>query len=106
VVDSIGQARWPESLRALRRGGRLVVCGATTGPMVSLDLRRLFWHQWSLLGSTLGSRAEYAEIVRLAHQGRLWPVVDRVVPLADAAQAYDRLSRGEQAGKLVIEVAT
>ncbi|HEX6617249.1 MAG TPA: zinc-binding dehydrogenase [Gemmatimonadales bacterium] len=106
VVDSIGEARWPESLRALRRGGRLVVCGATTGPMVSLDLRRLFWHQWSLLGSTLGSRDEYAEIVRLAHQGRLWPVVDRVVPLADAARAFERLDRGEQVGKLVIEVAT
>ena len=106
VVDSIGQARWPESLRAMRRGGRLVVCGATTGPMVSLDLRRLFWHQWSLLGSTLGGREEYAEIVRLAHQGRLWPVVDRVVPLADAARAIDRLNRGEQVGKLVIEVAT
>lgn len=106
VVDSIGEARWPESLRALRRGGRLVVCGATTGPMVSLDLRRLFWHQWSLLGSTLGSREEYAEIVRLAHQGHLWPVVDRVVPLADAARAFERLDRGEQVGKLVIEVAT
>jgi NADPH:quinone reductase-like Zn-dependent oxidoreductase len=106
VVDSIGETRWPESLRALRRGGRLVVCGATTGPMVSLDLRRLFWHQWSLLGSTLGSRDEYAEIVRLAHQGRLWPVVDRVVPLADAARAFERLDRGEQVGKLVIEVAT
>jgi NADPH:quinone reductase-like Zn-dependent oxidoreductase len=106
VVDSVGQARWPESLRALRRGGRLVVCGATTGPIVSLDLRRLFWRQWSLLGSTLGSREEYAEIVRLAHEGRLWPVVDRVVPLADAAVAFDRLHRGEQVGKLVIEVAT
>jgi NADPH:quinone reductase-like Zn-dependent oxidoreductase len=106
VVDSIGETRWPESLRALRRGGRLVVCGATTGPMVSLDLRRLFWHQWSLLGSTLGSREEYAEIVRLAHLGHLWPVVDRVVPLADAARAFERLDRGEQVGKLVIEVAT
>lgn len=105
VVDSIGQARWSESLRALRRGGRLVVCGATTGPMVSLDLRRLFWHQWSLLGSTLGSRREYADIVRLAHQGRLWPVVDRVVPLAEATRAFERLNRGEQVGKLVIEVA-
>jgi NADPH:quinone reductase-like Zn-dependent oxidoreductase len=106
VVDSIGETRWPESLRALRRGGRLVVCGATTGPMVSLDLRRLFWHQWSLLGSTLGSREEYAEIVRLAHLGHHWPVVDRVVPLADAARAFERLDRGEQVGKLVIEVAT
>ena len=106
VVDSVGQARWQESLRALRRGGRLVTCGATSGPMVSLDLRRLFWHQWSLLGSTLGSRREYDEIVALAHQGRLWPVLDRTVPLDDGPAALARLERGEQIGKLVIEVTT
>ena len=106
VVDSVGEARWQDSLRALRRGGRLTVCGATTGPIVSIDLRRLFWHQWSLLGSTLGSRREYAEIVRLAHQGRLWPLVDQVVPLAEGPAALARLRRGEQVGKLVIEVAT
>lgn len=106
VVDSVGEARWEESLRALRRGGRLVVCGATTGPRVSLDLRRLFWHQWSVMGSTLGSRREYAEIVRHAHEGRLWPVVEAVVPLADGPAAFARLERGEQLGKLVIEVAT
>jgi NADPH:quinone reductase-like Zn-dependent oxidoreductase len=106
VVDSVGQARWPESLRALRRGGRLVICGATTGPMISLDLRRLFWHQWSILGSTLGSRREYQEIVALAREGKLWPVVDGSVPLQEGPAALARLQRGEQIGKLVIEVAT
>lgn len=105
VADSAGEETWAGSLRALRRGGRLVVCGATTGPMVSLDLRRLFWHQWSILGSTLGNRQEYAEIVHHAAQGRLWPVIDRVVPLTDALAAFERLHRGEQVGKLVIEVA-
>jgi zinc-binding alcohol dehydrogenase/oxidoreductase len=73
--------------------------------MVSLDLRRLFWHQWSILGSTLGSRREYGEIVRLAAEGKLWPVVDQVVPWAEAPAAVARLKRGEQVGKLVIEVA-
>jgi NADPH:quinone reductase-like Zn-dependent oxidoreductase len=105
VVDSVGQESWPISLRALRRGGRLVVCGATTGPLVSLDLRRIFWHQWDILGSTLGSQAEYAEVVRHAAAGRLWPVIDRVVPLDQALDAFERLQRGAQAGKLVIEVA-
>jgi NADPH:quinone reductase-like Zn-dependent oxidoreductase len=105
VADSVGEQTWTGSLRALRRGGRLVVCGATTGPMVSLDLRRLFWHQWSILGSTLGNKQEYAEIVGHASQGRLWPVVDRVVPLPEALGAWERLQRGEQVGKLVIEVA-
>jgi NADPH:quinone reductase-like Zn-dependent oxidoreductase len=105
VVDSVGERTWPNSLRALRRGGRLVICGATTGPSVSFDLRRLFWHQWSILGSTMGSRREYAELVRLAHQGKLVPVVDRVVRLEEGASAYQRMQRGEQSGKLVIEVS-
>jgi NADPH:quinone reductase-like Zn-dependent oxidoreductase len=106
VVDSVGQARWQDSLRAMRRGGRLVICGATTGPMIELDLRRLFWHQWSILGATLGNRREYQAIVELAHQGRLWPIVDSTVPLHRAVEAFTRLERGEQTGKLVIEVAT
>lgn len=106
VVDSVGERTWPDSLRALRRGGRLVICGATTGPSAAFDLRRLFWHQWSILGSTMGSRREYAEIVRLAHQGRLWPVVDRVLPLAQGAAAYERMRRSEQTGKLVLEVSS
>jgi NADPH:quinone reductase-like Zn-dependent oxidoreductase len=104
VVDSVGLATWDKSLRALKRGGRLVTCGATSGPSVSLDLRRLFWHQWSLLGSTMGSTREYREIVRLAGRGRLWPVVDRVVPLSTSVEAVRRLAAGEQFGKLVIEV--
>lgn len=106
VVESVGEQTWANSLRALRKGGRVVVCGATTGPSAGFDLRRLFWNQWSILGSTMGSRREYAEIVRLAHQGRLWPVVDRVVSLTDGAAAYARMQRGEQTGKLVLEVST
>ena len=105
VVDCVGEATWTNSLRAVRRGGRVVICGATTGPSVSLDLRRLFWHQWSIFGSTMGSRREFAEIVRLAHEGRLWPLVDSVVTLAEGAAAYARMQRGEQTGKLVIEVS-
>jgi NADPH:quinone reductase-like Zn-dependent oxidoreductase len=106
VVDSVGEETWRRSQRALRRGGRFVTCGATTGPNISLDLRRLFWYQWSLFGSTLGNRREYAEIVRLAHQGKLWPVVDCSVPLTESRSALERLHRGEQTGKLVIEVAS
>src|SRR4051812_33908414 len=105
VIDSVGEQSWKASLRSLRRGGRLVVCGATSGPHVSLDLRRLFWHQWSLLGSTLGSQGEYAEIVRLAGEGKLWPVIYSVVPLNEAVPAYKPLLPGEHTGKLVIEVA-
>jgi len=104
VADSVGEPTWPSSLRALRRGGRLVTCGATGGPHVTLDVRRLYWHQWSLLGSTMGSRAEFAAIAALAAAGALWPRVDAVVPLERAMDAFRRLAAGEQLGKLVIEV--
>jgi NADPH:quinone reductase-like Zn-dependent oxidoreductase len=106
VVDSVGERTWASSLRALRRGGRLVICGATTGPSVSFDQRRLFWHQWSILGSTMGSRREYAEIVRLAHRGKLVPLVDQVVSLEEGLSAFKRMEQGEQSGKLVIEVSS
>ncbi|HEU4699693.1 MAG TPA: zinc-binding dehydrogenase [Gemmatimonadales bacterium] len=105
VVDSVGERTWPTSLRCLRRAGRLVTCGGTTGPMVGLDVRKLFWHQWSILGSTMGSYAEYGEITTLAGRGLLWPTVDTVVPLAEGVEAFRRLASGAQHGKLVIEVA-
>jgi NADPH:quinone reductase-like Zn-dependent oxidoreductase len=104
IVDSVGEPTWARSLRVLRRGGRLVSCGATGGPQLTLDARRLFWHQWSLLGSTMGSRADFAAIARLAAQGALWPRVDGVTPLAEAPAAFRRLAAGAQLGKLVIEV--
>jgi NADPH:quinone reductase-like Zn-dependent oxidoreductase len=104
VVENVGAASWDDSLRCLARGGRLVTCGATTGPQVTLDLRRLFWHHWSILGSTMGNAAEYAAIVRLLGQGQLRPIVDRVYPLPEARSAYERLAKGEQLGKVVVEL--
>ena len=105
VVDTVGETTWGASLKSLRPGGRLVTCGATSGPMVELDIRRLFWFQWSILGSTMGSHAEFAEVMALAREGKLWPVVDSVVPLARGPEAYERMRRGEQQGKLVLEVS-
>lgn len=106
IVDSVGAPTWPRSLKALRPGGRLVTCGATGGPFVELDIRRLFWFQWSLLGSTMGTSREFAEVVVLGNAGLLRPPVDSVYPLAEAARAYRRLAGGEQFGKLVLEVTT
>ena len=105
VVDTVGEATWPTSLRLLGPAGRLVTCGATSGPIVSLDVRKLFWYQWSILGSTMGSRREFAEIVQLAAGGQLRPVVDSVVPLAEGVAAYRRLADAAQTGKLVLEVS-
>ncbi len=106
VIENVGEATWDESLRALARGGRLVSCGATTGPKVGFDMRRLFWHQWSILGSTMGNDAEYREIVRLLGAGELRPIVDRVFPFAEAPAAFERLERGEQLGKIAIEIGS
>src|SRR5438309_5493029 len=104
VIENVGEATWDESLRSLGRGGRLVTCGSTSGPHVPLDLRRLFWHQWSILGSTMGNDAEYREIVRRLGAGELRPTVDRVFPFTEARAAFERLERGEQMGKIVVEI--
>jgi NADPH:quinone reductase-like Zn-dependent oxidoreductase len=104
VVDNVGEQTWEKSLRCLARKGRLVTCGATTGPMCVTDVRKLFWYQWSILGSTMGSHEEYRAVAEQAALGRLWPEMDIVVPLAEARHAFERLERAEQLGKIVIEV--
>jgi NADPH:quinone reductase-like Zn-dependent oxidoreductase len=104
IVENVGQATWEQSLKMLARGGRLVACGATTGPHVSVDARRLFWYQWDILGSTMGNADEYREIVRLLGQGQLRPVVDSVVPFAEARRALERLEAPDRFGKVVVEI--
>lgn len=104
VIENVGEATWDQSLRVLGRGGRLVTCGATTGPKVTVDVRRLFWHQWDIMGSTMGSAEEYREIVRVLARGHLRPTVDSTFPLDDAVGAFARLERGERMGKVVVEI--
>ena len=104
VVDNVGESTWQMSLKALCKGGRLVTCGGTSGPMVVTDVRRLFWNQCTILGSTMGNAAEFAEIVRLLGEGKLRPHIDGVVPLNDAADAVERLRLGNQMGKVVVEI--
>lgn len=105
VIDCVGAATWSQSLGALGRRGRLVTCGGTSGPMVETDVRRLFWNQWTLMGSTMGSQAEFDAITREFVDGRLTAVVDSVHPLDHAAEAYARLSSGEQFGKVVVQIS-
>ena len=105
VVDSVGAATWEHSLRALGRRGRLVTCGATSGPIVEIDVRRMFWNQWSLLGSTMGNDAEFRAIVSELAAGRLVPPIDSVHVLADGRAAFERLASGDQFGKIVVRVS-
>ena len=103
VVDSVGAATWSQSLGALGRAGRLVTCGGTSGPLLTMDVRKLFWNQWSILGSTMGNDAEFTAIVGHLSMGRLRPPIDRVYALADGRAAFERLDAGEQFGKIVLQ---
>ncbi len=104
VIDSAGTTSWPQSLGALGKRGRLVTCGASTGAIVETDLRKLFWNQWTLMGSTMGSDAEFEAIVAELAAGRLVPPVDSVFPLAEGRKAFERLQQKEQFGKVVLEI--
>ena len=105
VVDNVGAATWARSLGALGRAGRLVTCGATSGPVVETDVRRMFWNQWSLLGSTMGSDAEFDAVAARLAAGELYPPIDVVLPLARGREAFERLAAGDQFGKIVLDVA-
>lgn len=102
VVEHVGEATWDRSVRSLARGGRLVTCGATTGPRVPLDLGHLFARQLQLLGSYMGTKGELLAAAPLFFEGRLRPVIDQVRPLSHAAAAHERLEAHEQFGKIVL----
>jgi NADPH:quinone reductase-like Zn-dependent oxidoreductase len=104
VVDSVGEATWAQSLGALGRRGRLVTCGGTSGPMVTTDVRRLFWNQWSILGSTMGNDAEFAAVVGHFNAGRLRPPIDQVYRLSEGKLAFERLASAGQFGKIVLRI--
>ena len=104
VIDSVGAATWATSLECLGKGGRLVTCGATAGPVTELDIRALWRKQISLSGSTMAADEEFREVMGLLAQGRLRPVVDRVYPLSEMRAAVEHLESGGQFGKIVLEV--
>jgi NADPH:quinone reductase-like Zn-dependent oxidoreductase len=104
VVDDVGEATWKRTLDAVRAEGRVVVCGATTGPNPPAALHRVWWKQLSILGSTMGAPEDFAGAYELVASGKARPVVDRVFPLAEAAAAHERLERGEQLGKIVLRI--
>jgi NADPH:quinone reductase-like Zn-dependent oxidoreductase len=106
VIDNVGESTWQGSLAALGRAGRLVTCGATSGPQVTTDVRRLFWNQWTIMGSTMGSDAEFDAVTDLLRTGELPPVIDTVYPIEESRQAFERMRQSEQFGKIVIEMVT
>jgi len=102
VLENVGAATWKGSLRVLAKGGRLVTCGATSGPIGETDIRVVFWKQVSIIGSTMSSNAEFHDVMRELFRGRLRAIVDAVVPLAEGVDAQRRLAEGKQFGKIVL----
>ena len=100
VIDSVGEASWGESLRSLRRGGRLVTCGATTGSNPPADLQRVFIRQLEIYGSTGGSLNEFRQLLDVFNRGLAKPVIDETFAMTDIRRAFDRLSSGAQFGKV------
>jgi len=105
VIDTVGAATLGLSVSAVRNGGRVVVCGATTGAEGSLDIRELFWRQIDVVGSTMGSQEDFRRMLEAVSARRLVPVIDSACPLAEAESALDRLQRAGQLGKIVLRVS-
>ena len=102
VFEHVGAATWEDSLRCLSWGGRLVTCGATSGHEVQLDLRKLFFKGWSILGSSMGSRGELATLLEHVASGDLSPVIDRILPFEKIGDAHRLLENRELIGKVVL----
>lgn len=102
VFEHVGEATWNSSLRSLASGGRLVTCGATTGPKGSVDMRHLFSKHQSVMGSTMGDVAAFTELLVLLEEAKLKPVLDRTFPMSEIAEAHRYLENRQQLGKVVL----
>jgi NADPH:quinone reductase-like Zn-dependent oxidoreductase len=104
VVEHVGEATWKTSLQVAAAGGRVAVCGATSGPNPPANLHRIWWKQLTILGSTMGTRDDFEAVYALVADGKAKPVVDTVFPLAEAAAAHEHLEAGRQLGKVVLRI--
>jgi NADPH:quinone reductase-like Zn-dependent oxidoreductase len=104
VVETVGEATWRDSLAAVKPGGRVTVCGATSGPNPPAQLHRFWWKQLTIYGSTMGTRNDFLGAYELVRSGRARVHVDSTFPLAEARAAHERLERGEQLGKIVLTI--
>lgn len=102
VFEHVGPATWDKSIASLAKNGRLITCGATTGPEVKLDLRHIFMRQQTIMGSIVGTRKELLEITRLIGQRRLRPVIDSIYPLSEVRHAQERMLNRMNFGKLIL----
>lgn len=104
IFEHIGPETWPKNLSCLARSGRMIACGATAGPKAEVDIRTLYSKQLSILGSYMGSLAELEIVIRLVEKGVLKPVIDRILPLEEAAAAHRRMENRLNFGKIVLKI--
>jgi NADPH:quinone reductase-like Zn-dependent oxidoreductase len=104
VVDCVGGEGWGKSLASLVKGGRLVTCGAMAGANPQTDIRRIFWNDLNVFGSTLGDRGEFQQVLNFVQTSRTKPIIDEIFPLRDAAAAQQRMEDGRQFGKIVLRM--
>ena len=104
VIESVGAATFDKSLDAVRRGGTIVTFGSSTGDLVTLDLRKFFYGQYTLKGSTMGSFEEYEAMIRFVEEHDLHPVVDAMYPAEEFREAFQRLENAEQTGKIALQI--
>jgi NADPH:quinone reductase-like Zn-dependent oxidoreductase len=104
VVTTVGAAAWETDLSVVRRGGKIVICGVTTGASAQTDLQRIYWNQITILGSTMGSDEDFRQMLKAAANTKLKPVIDSVYPLDEVSQAMKKMERGEQFGKIVLDI--
>lgn len=104
VVENVGALTWGDSQKVLRKGGRIVTYGRTTGREATTNLSLLFWNEQTHIGSTMGSLQDFREMMESVFSGRLTPVIDSVYPLERAREAYEHYERGEQFGKIVLKI--
>ena len=104
VLEHVGEATWQTSLQSARAGGRIAVCGATSGPNPPAALHRIWWKQLTIYGSTMGTKSDFEGAYELVKSGRAKPVIDSVFPLEEARAAHERMEAAEQFGKIVLTI--
>ncbi len=104
VVEHVGEATWERTLQAVRAGGRVAVCGATSGPNPPAALHRIWWKQLTIYGSTMGTKEDFEGAYELVASGKARPVIDEVFPLEEARAAHERMEAGDQLGKIVLTI--
>lgn len=104
VIDSVGMATFPISIRLLRPGGRLITCGVTSGPFTKIDLTNIFWKHLEIKGSTMANQVEFRDVMEFVFKGDITPVIDKIFPFEEAKEAERYLEEGNQFGKILLKM--